>query len=480
MNRQINLDLKQNSMTNQATQKDAYNLLHEGVLAFSRAEQQGIRIDLDYCRRAQKELTSQIKEIEKRFYKTKFFQHWNKATRGKPNINSNSQLGWFLYKVKKLKPAKTTVTGLGSTDEEALESLDIPEIKDLLRIRKLKKVRDTYLKGFIKEQVNGYIHPNFNLHTARTYRSSSSNPNFQNIPKRDKEAAEICRKALYPRPGFQLLEVDYSSIEVCISACYHKDPTMIKYIENPESDMHGDMAEQLFFLDKLDKSIPGHKTLRSAAKNGFVFPQFYGDYYGNNAVSLACTWGELPENRKWKSGQGVEIDAGLHLSDHLQSNGISFLKEYTDYVQEIESHFWKNRFPVYDKWKARWWKEYEKKGYIDMLTGFRCWGPMARNDATNYPIQGTAFHCLLWSFIRLDKILRKGKYRSRVIGQIHDAMVLDVHPDELPEVSALLQKVMVDELREYWKWIIVPLAIEIDLGGVDESWNELKPYKVAA
>jgi len=457
---------------------DAYKFFHEGVLAFNRAEEQGLRIDLEYCERVQKELSEEIKTILKGFYQTRFYKDWNRSTKGKPNINSNSQLGHYLYKVKKLEPPKTTETGQGSTDEEALESFDIPEIKDLLRVRKLKKIRDTYLKGFIKEQVDGYIHPNFNLHTVRTFRSSGNSPNFQNIPKRDKEAAEVCRKALFARPGNHLVEVDYSSIEVCISACYHKDPNMIKYIEDPESDMHGDMAEQIFFLDKLDKSIPGHKTLRSAAKNGFVFPQFYGDYYGNNAPALACGWGGLPENKRWGKGQGVEREPDLFLSDHLRKNGIRSLRSFTEHIKKIEHHFWNQRFPVYNQWKEDWWNEYQAKGYIDMYTGFRCSGIMSRNDATNYPIQGTAFHCLLWAFIKLDKVIRKMRLKTRLIGQIHDAIVLDVPPDELKKVSKILKKVMVDLLVKEHDWIIVPMAIEMDVGGPGESWNELKPYEM--
>lgn len=465
-------------MIQQATQQDAYRLLHNGILAFARAERQGIRIDLDYCKKAQKELTARIKELEENFYSTKFYRHWKHSRGGrKPNINSNSQLGNFLYSVKRLKPAKTTPSGQGSTDEESLLQLGIPEIEVLLEMRKLKKLRDTYLKGFLKEQVNGFIHPNFNLHIARTYRSSSSSPNFQNIPKRDKEAQEICRSALYPRKGYQLLEVDYSGIEVCISACYHKDPTMIKYIKDPASDMHGDMAKQIFKIEDFDRSRPGHNTLRSASKNGFVFPQFYGDYYGNSAPALACQWGKLPETGSWKRDQGIEIEDGLTLGDHLLSNGFSNLNSFTEHIKHIEKDFWERRFRVYNDWKKKQWKEYKKNGYIDLLTGFRCSGVMSRNDATNYPIQGTAFHCLLWSFIEVDKYLRKHKFKTRLIGQIHDSIVLDVHPKELQEVTGILQHIMVEKLMEHWPWIIVPLSIDMDLGGVDESWYKLEAYE---
>src|SRR5690625_536011 len=230
-----------------ATQVDGYKLFHEGILALGRAERQGIRIDLEYCRSAEKDITEQITALKKELHNTKFYRHWKHSIGGKkPNINSNTQLAHFLYNVKKLKATKTTASGKGSTDEEALESLGIQEVRILLKIRKLRKIKDTYLNGFLKEQVDGYIHPFFNLHIPRTFRSSSQNPNFQNIPKRDKEAREIIRKALYPRPGYQLLEVDYGGIEVAISACYHKDPQMIKYIEDPTTDMHGDMAKQIF------------------------------------------------------------------------------------------------------------------------------------------------------------------------------------------------------------------------------------------
>ena len=461
------------------TTVDAYKLLHNGILALGRAERQGIRIDLDYCERTANELTARIRELTTKLENTKFYRHWKHSIRGrKPNIGSNQQLGKFLYGVKQLTPTKTTSKGFGSIDDEALRGLNIPELETLLEIRKLKKLRDTYLKGFMKEQVDGFLHPFFNLHIARTYRSSSNSPNFQNIPKRDEEAQKIVRQALYPRKGFQLLEVDYSGIEVSIAACYHKDPTMLKYIKDPSSDMHGDMAEQIFFLGELDKSLKGHKYLRSAAKNGFVFPQFYGDYYGNNAHDLAIKWGQLKDGR-FKPGTGVDID-GTPLADLLIANGVKDFKQFTKHLEKIEKHFWGKRFKVYDKWKKKFYKQYLKRGYLEMKTGFRCLGPMKKNDVTNYPVQGAAFHCLLWSLTKLDKEMRKRKYQSRIIGQIHDAIVFDVHPDEVEELTLLIRKVMIDDLMEHWKWIIVPLEVEMDLGAVDASWNELEFYEPAA
>ena len=451
----------------------AYQLLHNGTLALARAEQQGIRVDMEYAERKKQHLARKIEHLETRFRDTKFFRHWDHTTKNKVNINSGLQLANFLYNTKKLEPAHQTTSGGGSTDEEALRQLDIPELNDLLEIRKLKKVKDTYLDAFMREQVDGYVHPSFNLHLVRTFRSSSDRPNFQNIPKRDEEAMQTVRKALYPRPGHQLLEVDYSGLEVRIAACYHKDSTMLKYINDPVSDMHRDMAEQLFLLDRFDKSEPSHKILRSAAKNGFVFPEFYGDYYKNCAIGLA-RWGGLSQKR-WRAGQGMKMPEGT-LSDHLISKGIKSFDTFTNHIKQIEHDFWSNRFPEYAKWKDMWWKLYQKYGYVDMHTGFRCSGVMRMNDVINYPVQGAAFHCLLWAFVELDRIMQAEGWKSKLIGQIHDAIIFDIYPPELEKIARIIRRVTCEDLPKAWDWIIVPLSVDMELCPVDGSWADKKDY----
>jgi len=449
---------------------EAYRLLHDGILALSRAEQQGIRVDIEYVENKKTHLTRKIERLESKFKGTNFYRHWEHSAHGKVNINSNAQLAHFLYVVKKLKPQKETDSGQGATDEEALKQLGIPELSDLMEMRKTKKIRDTYLDAFAREQVGGYIHPFFNLHLVRTFRSSSDSPNFQNIPKRDEDAMQIVRRALYPRPGHQLLEIDYSGLEVRIAACYHQDSTMLKYIRDPKTDMHADMAKQIFMIDEWDKVK--HYTLRQAAKNGFVFPEFYGDYFGNCAVNMAVGWGKLPQG-KWGRGQGIHIDGENYtLSDHMISKGISSLAKFTDHIQKIEYDFWTNRFAEYDAWKKRWWNIYQKYGYIDMLTGFRCYGVMGRNDCINYPVQGAAFHCNLKSFILLDEVMVREKWDTKLIGQIHDSIIMDVHPDELDHVLQTTKRITCSLLPSEWKWIIVPLEIDAEIAPVDAPWAD--------
>ncbi len=357
---------------------------------------------------------------------------------------------------------------MGATDEDALGRIDLPELKTILRIRKLFKIRDTYLGGFMREANGEWLHPSFNLHIARTHRSSSSDPNFQNVPKRDKESMEICRKALFPRPGHLLIEADFSSLEVMISECYHKDPVMMKYLKDKKSDMHLDMAKQIFMFDNLDKKLPEHALLRQAAKNGFVFPQFYGDYYGNNAKGLA-DWTKLPHGR-WKKGTGIQLPDGVHIADHMINNGIKSLDNFTGHMKQVEDDFWNNRFKVYNAWKKAWVDKYRKRGYLKMLTGFTCSGVMRKNEIVNYPIQGTAFHCLLFTLIMMDEVMRRENWDSKIIGQIHDSIIMDVHPDELSHIEQTARKIVREDLPAAWKWIIVPLDIDVDTYEVDGPW----------
>lgn len=456
---------------------NAYKLFHEGILALGEAERQGLRIDIIYAEQKTKLLTKKIKRIEEEFFNSNFYRRWKHSIGNKtPNLNSGNQLGRYLYSVLKLEPQKTTPSGKGSTDEEALQLLKIPELDLMLQRSKLRKLRDTYLKAFAREQTNEVLHPFFNLHIARTYRSSSSNPNFQNIPKRDKEAQKIVRRAIYPRIGHQLLEVDYSGIEVSIAACYHKDENMIRYITDPKSDMHGDIAAQIFEIDNFDKHNAEHKLLRSAAKNTFVFPQFYGDYYRNNAIGMCSTWLQLPQT-KWTNKMGVLLN-NEPIGKHLRNIGIKSFEAFVTKIKRIEKDFWTNRFPQYASWKEEWYEMYLRYGYVPLKTGFVCSGLMGKNEVINYPVQGAAFHCLLWSFVEINKEIKRLGLQTRLVGQIHDAIVFDVYPAELEQIGHLVQKIGTIELRKHFDWINVPLSLEAELCDIDTSWSQKQEWQL--
>lgn len=466
---------------------EAQQLLLRGMVALSRAEQQGIRIDMDTLRSTKMLAINKMQSLESEFKESRFYRDWVKSTTSPINIYSNDQLQNFLYNVKGIdSPKLTKKSQKGSTDKDTLTKLskkynDLSFYENRNKWKKLFDVMD----GFERETVDGFMHPFFNLHTTKTFRSSSDSPNFQNIPIRDDVIGPLCRGIIFPRKGHRLLEADFKSIEVGISACYNKDPNLLKYVSDFSTDMHRDMAQQIFLIDKFDKKIHAHSHLRKAAKNGFVFPQFYGDYYKNNAIHLAEKWCSLPEG-KWKSGQGIDMIGWepkfnkFHISDHLINKGITSYNKFEEHLKKIEDHFWNVRFAQYKRWKEKWYNEYLKNGYVDLYTGFRCYGPMDKKQVTNYPVQGAAFHCLLLSFIEVDRISQKEKWNTKLIGQIHDSMILDVDPNEFDHVVETIQYVTSVWLPKQFPWIIVPVVVEMEACEINASWATKEELKINA
>lgn len=444
-----------------------YELLHNGVLALAQVEANGIRIDVERLQRTKEDLTSKTRTLKKELESTDLWKVWRKRYGASASLTSGTQLSTVLYQEMGFAVTDKTDKGAASTDEEALMKIDHPAIKKLVRFGKYNKALGTFLKGIEREVVNGRLHPVFNLHTVATYRSSSDSPNFQNFPVRDKEVSEIIRTLFIASKGCVLVENDFKGIEVSVSACYHKDANFISYITTPGKDMHRDMAAQVYCLKPKEVS----KEARYGAKNKFVFPQFYGDYW------MACSrnlW-------EWiEKGKLVGPD-GKSLYEHLEAQGIDRLGNqdpesetepgtFERHVQEVEDDFWNNRFQDYGQWRRDWYKAYLKKGYFDMFTGFRVFGTLNRKQVCNYPIQGSAFHCLLWTLIQVNKALAKYKMRSKVVGQIHDSLIGDVREEELRDYLCIVEEIVTVRLRKYYDWLIVPLEVECEICPPGVSW----------
>jgi hypothetical protein len=176
------------------------------------------------------------------------------------------------------------------------------------------------------------------------------------------------------------------------------------------------------------------------------------------------------------------------LREHLRQQGITKLGEqgkrptpgtFEAHIAAVSERFWSKRFQVYGKWKRKWYDAYERQGFFVTKTGFVCQGYIKRNQVINYPVQGSAFHCLLWSLNRL--VLQEVKARglkARVVGQVHDSIVADVPDEELGDFLALCKRVMVDQLREHWSWITVPLEIEAEVTPINGSWDQKEVVKI--
>jgi DNA polymerase-1 len=455
----------------------AYRLLHEGTLALAEVESNGLRIDTNYLERAIKHTSNVIDGINEKLKKDKIYKKWKRTYRDRINLGSREQLGRVLFEVMKLDCPSVTKTGRYQCTESVLESIDIPFVQRFIRVEKLKKARSTYLKGILRETCDdGFLRPFFSLNLVRSYRSQSDHPNFQNIPIRNPVIAKLIRRAFIARKGYQLVEVDYGGAEICNAACYHHDPRMIKYIKNPKLDLHRDMAAICYMLKRKEVD----KLVRYCGKNMFVFPQFYGDFYIHCARSMWEAIGRMKLKNKV---------TGESLKKHLRRKGITELGEcdyekepedgtFEDHIRDVEDDFWNDRFPVYNKWKKKWYEAYIDRGWFDTLTGFRIEGIYKRNDVINYPPQGSAFHWLLWSLIRIQKLLHKYNMRSLIVGQIHDSIVADVFRKELRNFLEICKQVMTVDIKKHWDWIIVPLTVEAEVAPVNGNWYEKKEVKL--
>ena len=454
--------------------KEACELFMQGAVALSQMESNGIRVDMDYLNKAISETESKIKELEKKLRNDRIYLIWKKRYGSKTNLDSGNQLGKVIFQDMGFTPREKTPTGRPKTDEVSLSNLksELPFIDRYFKVKKLKKAVNTYLKGIQKEVVDGYLHAFFNLHNIVTYRSSSDSPNLQNFPVRNKLLSELIKKSFIPRKGRVLVEIDFSGIEVKIAYCYHKDPVMKEYLTGG-GDMHKDMAAQCYLLDTEQVS----KQSRYCAKNMFVFPQFYGDYYVNCARSL------------WEAIDKLELKiegSDTSLTDHLAYKGIKQSGEFDheqrpkkgsfeEHIKKVEKDFWGRRFKVYKQWKDSYWNEYQRTGSFRTLTGFAFngfgkGGLCKRNEVLNYPVQSVAFHCLLWSIIELQKWISKYKLDTKLVAEIHDSLIADVPIDELQDFLNAAHCIMTKKLLKCWQWIITPLEIEVDVTPIDGSW----------
>jgi len=458
---------------------EANQLFNRGLLALAEIENVGVRVDTGYFTQVLDTLAQESLALERQVWRMPLIKEWRLKFGKKTNIASVRQQAYIFFNLLKFTARERTPTGLPKVDDKTLLELDHPLARCILKIRKLSKVQGTYIEPYLREAVGGVIHPCYNLHAVSSYRSSCSNPNFQNVPAHDPIYGPMIRRGILPcKPEHQLGEVDYSGIEVRIAACICKDPTLITYINDPTKDMHRDMACRCFFL----KATQVIKPIRFISKNSFVFPEFYGAYWKSIAPAM------------WEAAKNQPLTDKITLQQHLQAHGITELGTLVEdkkgyfhpatedcfyaHIQRIEIWFWTKKFPVYAAWRKNWYDSYLTHGFFRTPTGFRCRGEMRRTEVINLPIQGSAFHCLLWSLCQIQQWLTANEMETVIIGTIHDSIIFSFHPDEVQVVLKKVQKVMCEDVRNHWPWLIVPLGVEAEVAPPGKSWADMEPVKI--
>ena len=350
------------------------------------------------------------------------------------NISSPKQVGDVLFDKLKLDPkAKKSARGQYSTDEATLLAIADrhPVVNEILEFRAVKKLLSTYIEPFptYVSPVDGRVHTTFNQALTATGRLSSSNPNLQNIPIRTERGKEI-RKAFIPgTPEGVIVSADYSQIELRIMAHLSQDEHLVKAFRDGV-DVHAATAARIFHIPVEEVS----REQRGRAKTAN-----FGIMYGISSFGLAQ---RLNLGRK----EAKELIDGYFASFPAIR---SFIDESISFARE--------------------------NGYVETLFGRRRFLPdinaknatvrsLAERNAVNAPIQGTAADIIKLAMIQVDKRLSEAGLRSRMVLQIHDELMFDAVPEEVPA----LEKIVVETMENVLK-LSVPLTVECSGG---KNWLE--------
>ncbi len=367
-----------------------------------RMEMEGIAIDLEALKTIGDDLQQTIDQLSKSI----------QAHAGTPfNIASPKQLGQILFDhLKLLDKAKKTKTGQYKTDEQTLSTLlgIHPIIEEILEYREATKLKSTYLDALPNHIApeTGRIHTHFHQLVAGTGRLASSDPNLQNIPVRSTAGRKI-RQAFVPRKGSTLLSCDYSQIELRVMAALACDPTMITAFQDG-ADIHTITAAKVHGVTPEEVT----REMRSGAKM-----VNFGIIYGISAFGLSQRLA-IPRN------EAAEI---------------------------IDAYF--REYPAIKAYMDRTIAESREKGYAETLSGRRRHYPdlnssnaglrqNAERAAINMPIQGTSADMIKIAMIRIDDLLRKKPYQTKMLLQVHDELVFDLHPDEESELVPKIIHIM--------------------------------------
>ena len=350
------------------------------------------------------------------------------------NIGSPKQLGEILFdRLKLLDKAKKTKTGQYATGEEVLAKLagEHEIAKKILDYREYEKLRSTYVDALPKmvSKDDHRIHTDYRQAVAATGRLSSNNPNLQNIPIRTEKGRQI-RSAFVPRDkNYLFMSADYSQIELRIAASFAKDATMIEAFRLGR-DIHTTTAAKVFKVE-LDKVTP---DMRRKAKE-----VNFGILYGSTAFGL---------------GQNLNISR-------------------TEAAEIIDSYF--KEFAAIKRYMDDSINLAREKEYVETILGRRRYlrdinsrnistRGFAERNAINAPIQGSAADIIKIAMISIQRWLEREKLKTKMIMQVHDELVFDLHIHE--------QEIVKPKIRELMKTAVildVPMEVEV---GIGKNWLE--------
>jgi len=395
------------------------------IPVLSSMEAEGVRVDPVTLRDYSGELEKEIVVLEAAIH----------ADAGQTfNVASPKQLGEILYdKLKIVENPKQTKTKQYSTSEDVLVKMEHrhPIIRKILEFRSLTKLKSTYIDVLpaLVSPRDGRIHTSFNQAVAATGRLSSNNPNLQNIPIRTEKGREI-RKAFVPRNDkYLLLSADYSQIELRIIAHLSGDKGMIGDFRDG-LDIHAATASKVY-------GVPIDSVTREMRRNAKMVN--FGIIYGISAFGLSERLGIPRREAADIIGQYFEKYPGIKA-----------------YMEETIASARRNGFVETMMKRRRYLR--------DIHSGNATVRSFAERNAINAPIQGTAADMIKIAMINIFREMEQQNMRSKMILQVHDELVFDVHRDEVELLKPIVLRGMQNAIP-----LDVPVLVEMNTG---ENWLE--------
>ena len=394
------------------------------VEALASMEYEGFSVDMKELDDMDVLLSEQLTQLESKVYE---------LAGGPFNLQSPKQLGEILFDRLGLPAMKKTKTGY-STSHDVLEKLaDHHSIIPLImEYRTYSKLKSTYIEGLrqVVNPVTGKIHSSLNQTVAITGRLSSTEPNLQNIPVRLPLGRRL-RKVFLASPQHLLLDADYSQIELRILAHFAKDEALIRAFREG-LDIHTATAAQVF--DLKPEEVTSLERSRAKEVN-------FGIVYGMSDFGLSENLGITRKEAKKYIDQ--------YFAKHPS------VKEYLDgTIEACKTHGYVTTILN----RKRYVPDIHSKNFN--LRSF------AERTAMNTPIQGSAADIIKVAMVKVFQDLKKGGFKSRLILQVHDELIIDCVPEELEAVMALLKKDMEEAVS-----LEVPLEVDMKAGA---NWYETK------
>ena len=390
------------------------------IKVLNNMENKGIKIDLDFFENLKQKSKENLLLLTKAIFELSEVEF---------NINSPKQLGEILFDTLKLTASKKTKTGY-STNESVLvkikdEHAIVPKI---LEYREAFKLHSTYIEPLLelgKQNDDNKIYTSFLQTGTATGRLSSKNPNLQNIPVRT-EAGRAIRQGFIARPGYKLVGIDYSQIELRLLAHYSKDPALLEAFRS-DKDIHLQTAIKIFGEEQA-------KEKRNIAKS-----INFGLLYGMGSRKLGEQLG-IPAK-----------EAKTYIDSYFES--FSTVKEFLKSIED----------------------DAMEKGYVKTLSGRKrrfdfenATGMMKatyQRESVNTVFQGSASDLIKLAMIKID-LKYKNNEDLKMLLQIHDELIFEVKEEIIDDITEKLSYIMENIFT-----LEVPLKVSLSIGN---NWADLK------